>query len=89
MNKPVNTKEWIIDYHPSNPEIKVLTLYSDVETPVASIKLNKEIVEAIIKTTGYTPEGKKPFWSVFIVIMLSGLILTTSFVGSALTRLAV
>lgn len=89
MNEPVKTKEWVIDNHPTDADSKVLTLYSDIETPVASIKLGKDIVEAIIKTTGYSPPAKKPFWGVFIVVMISGLILTISFVGSALSRLAV
>jgi hypothetical protein len=88
MTKPIKTKEWVIGPHPIDPEIKVLTLYSDIETPVASINLEKDIVEAVVKTTGYNPPEKKPFWGVFIVVMISGLILTISFVGAALTRLA-
>jgi hypothetical protein len=86
MKNSKNVQEWVIKQSETEADTKILILYEDVETPIASIKLDKELVNAIVETSGYKPKEKKPFWGVFFAIMLGGLILAISFLSTALSR---
>lgn len=85
--KPVATKEWAITESTKDKTVKILTLYADVNTPVASIRLDEPLVKTINKTTNYVPVKKKSFWGPMIAITLAGIMFAIVFLGSALNNL--